>query len=94
MNDISYFDRNSFLSDMAGKTVWEMANAKDNSDKLHRLKKAVPKAMAELTPRQQELIELYYGKKSTMKDIASELGVNESTVSRTLARARKGCANT
>ena len=42
----------------------------------------------ELTPRQRQLVELYYLRQMCMKDIASELGIDESTVSRTLKRAK------
>lgn len=42
----------------------------------------------ELTPRQRQLVGMYYVDQLLMTDIASRLGVNVSTVSRTLARAR------
>ncbi len=42
----------------------------------------------ELTRRQAQMVELYYLEQHTMRDIAAELGVNQSTVSRTLAAAR------
>lgn len=43
---------------------------------------------SELTPRQRQLVRLYYIQQHTMPDIARELGVSVSTVSRTLRRAR------
>jgi len=43
----------------------------------------------ELTPRQREMLHLYYAKQMPMKLIARELGLNPSTVSRTLKRARE-----
>ena len=43
----------------------------------------------ELTPRQQEMLHLYYYEKLNMAQIAGRLGVNKSTVSRTLCRARR-----
>lgn len=42
----------------------------------------------DLTPRQSQMVRLYYIEQSTMPDIARRLGVNVSTVSRTLAAAR------
>lgn len=42
----------------------------------------------ELTPRQQQVIHMYYIDQMLMRDIAKKLGVNVSTVSRTLARGR------
>jgi len=50
-----------------------------------RLKKAL---RTELTPCQQAYVERYYLRQMRMQDIAEELGVNISTVSRTLKRAR------
>lgn len=42
----------------------------------------------ELTPRQSQLVDMYYHRQMRMQDIADELGVDISTVSRTLKRAR------
>lgn len=41
-----------------------------------------------LTPRQRQVVELYYYKQLTMTQIAEQLGVNPSTVSRHLKAAR------
>ena len=43
----------------------------------------------ELTERQAQMVRMYYIEQHTMRDIAGMLGVNISTVSRTLAAARK-----
>lgn len=43
----------------------------------------------ELTARQQEAVYLYYIKQMTMREVAEIQGVDVSTISRTLARARK-----
>ncbi len=42
----------------------------------------------ELTARQAQMVRMYYLEQRTMRDIARALGVNPSTVSRTLAAAR------
>lgn len=42
----------------------------------------------ELTPKQFELMRLYYVEQRRIRDIASEKGVAPSTVSRTIARGR------
>lgn len=42
-----------------------------------------------LTPRQLQMVEMYYLRQMTMESIAAELGVYPSTVSRTLARGRQ-----
>ncbi len=41
-----------------------------------------------LTPRQREMARLYYLGQMSMSDVGQRLGVTESTVSRTLKRAR------
>jgi len=43
----------------------------------------------ELTDRQRETARLYYFEQLSMHEIAKKLGVNVSTVSRTLRRARE-----
>gem|GEM_PF-6982040 len=42
---------------------------------------------AELTPRQREVLALYMGRDMNVTQIAAVLGVNKSTVSRSLHRA-------
>ena len=42
----------------------------------------------ELTPRQQQVVHMYYVDQMLMRDITDTLGVNVSTVSRTLGRGR------
>lgn len=71
-------------------TVWTRENAGDNSERLERLRRNLRQARErELTPRQRQLLELYYDQGMTIPQIAGELGVNRSTVSRTLRRARE-----
>ncbi len=53
------------------------------------VKGRVRNAIATLPPREQRVIALYYYNEATMKDIGSELGVNESRVSQLHARAIK-----
>ena len=43
----------------------------------------------ELTPRQAQLVQLYYVEQHNMREIGQLLGVNPSTVCRTLQAARK-----
>ncbi|MBR1659595.1 MAG: sigma-70 family RNA polymerase sigma factor [Oscillospiraceae bacterium] len=43
----------------------------------------------ELTERQRQMVGMYYLEQHTMRDIALTLGLNQSTVSRTLAAARR-----
>ena len=54
-----------------------------------RLRRNLRKArQQELTPRQREMVRLYYDEGMTMPQIGELLGVNRSTVSRTLRRAK------
>ena len=70
-------------------TVWNRQNAEDNSERLDRLRRGLRQAREqELTPRQRQMLELYFDRGMNMPQIAEELGVNRSTVSRTLRRAR------
>lgn len=70
-------------------TVWLHQQAEDNSERLARLHRNLPLAMQqELTERQRQILLLYYHENRTMPEIAQLLGINCSTVSRTLSRAR------
>jgi RNA polymerase sigma factor for flagellar operon FliA len=51
------------------------------------VKRRVLDAIASLPPREQTVISLYYYKEATMKQIGTEIGVNESRVSQLHARA-------
>lgn len=47
----------------------------------------------DLTPRQRQLVTMYYLEQMRMQDIANELNLHISTVSRTLKRARENMKN-
>ena len=69
--------------------VWRRENADDNSEQLSRLRRNLHRARErELTARQREMVALYYDRGLKMSQIARRLGVTQSTVSRTLKRAR------
>lgn len=75
-----------FSADMA---AWLRATAGDNEERLRRMRRALRAARGEaLTERQREMLELHYEEAMGVSEIARALGVNRSTVSRTLARAR------
>ena len=83
------FDTRSseWLGDM---TVWLRDNANTNSELLTRLRQNLRRArQQELTPRQQQVLTLYYDQGMNMAQIAQTLGVNCSTVSRTIRRAKQ-----
>lgn len=82
---------NSRCSETPGDlSVWLREQAQDNSDQLSRLRRNLRRAREqELTPRQRQMVELYFDQALSMAEIAETLGVNRSTVSRTLLRARR-----
>ena len=78
---------NEFYGDMA---AWLRANAQDNDGELLRLKRNLRLARQEaLTALQRQLLRINFGQNKTVTEIAQELGVNKSTVSRTLLRAKR-----
>lgn len=78
---------NEFLGDLA---AWERENGEDNSEQLERLRRNLRRVRrTELTSRQAELLHLYYDLGLSMPRIAKELGIDKSTVSRTIARGRE-----
>ena len=83
------FDTRSseWLGDM---TVWLRDNANTNSELLTRLRQNLRRARQQaLTPRQQQVLTLYYDQGMNMTQIAQPLGVNCSTVSTTIRRAKQ-----
>ena len=76
------------LGQLAGLREWQRDEG-DNSERLRRLRRRLTDAMADLTPRQRQMVRLRYGEKLSVTDIALRLGVNKSTVSRCLRRARQ-----
>lgn len=83
--------RSSRRGEWAGDlTVWLRENAPDNTEQRERLLRGLRQAREqELTPRQKEVLALYYDQGLSMPQIAGRLGVNASTVSRTLRRAKE-----
>ena len=61
----------------------------DNGPQLAQLRRNLRHARLQaLTPRQQQLVHLYFDQKLTMPEIAELLSINCSTVSRTIHRAQ------
>lgn len=80
------FRDNEFIGDLA---AWNREHSEDNSEQLERLRRNLRRAREqELTPRQKQMIRMYYDEGKTMTKIARLLHVNKSTVSRTIARGR------
>ena len=86
MRSVSY-DNTFGLVDLA---VYTQLMADDNRDQMNRLKRNLTHALRQdITARQREYMMLYYGRGMSMEAIAKEMGVNKSTVSRTLKRGRQ-----
>lgn len=67
---------------------WDMAFSEDNYAQQSRLRRNLLIARAQvLTSRQQEILLMRYERHMKIRDIAEELRINPSTVSRTLHRA-------
>jgi len=68
---------------------WLQEDAEDNREQLRRLRRNLQQAReTELTARQQQILFMRYEQQLTPAQIARELGVHRSTVSRTLQRAQ------
>ena len=61
----------------------------DNRMRLRRLRRYLPEAMDDLTTRQKEIVRMHFFEEKSVSDIARELEVNRSTVSRCLSRAER-----
>lgn len=61
--------------------------APDQECELHEVRERVRSAISALPPRERKVVGMYYYGDVTMKEIGSEIGVNESRVSQLHARA-------
>lgn len=73
-----------YAADMA---VYARQMAQDNSREISRLKRNLIRALREdVTPRQRQALLLYYSDGLNMREIGETLGVDKSTISRTIKR--------
>lgn len=69
---------------------WLQESAGDNADRISRLKRNLRDAKRqELTPRQCQILTMHYEEELSVTQIAKALGVNPSTVTRSLQRSKK-----
>ena len=62
----------------------------DNSTELSRLKRNLITALREdITARQRQVLLMYYAQGLNMREISEELGVDKSTISRTIKRGER-----
>ena len=87
MPDTRYRKGGAYAADMA---VYARAMASDNSAQMSRVKRNLLRALREdVTPSQREMLLLYYGEQLNMRQIGTRLGVDKSTVSRTIKRGER-----
>ena len=78
---------NEFYGDMA---AWLFATAPDNEEEVERLREKMHRArQGELTGRQRQVLRMNLEQNKSVTEIAQELGVSKSTVSRTILRAKR-----
>lgn len=74
--------------DIASLCLWREEQSGDNQDRIRRLLNNLPRAVQqELTSRQREILHLRFTCGMSVTAIAEKLGVNKSTVSRSLNRS-------
>ena len=74
--------------DIASLCLWRQAQSGDNQERIRRLLSNLPLAVQqELTPRQREILQMRFTGGMSITGIAKELGLNKSTVSRSLTRS-------
>ena len=77
------------MQDYADYRSYLLSLGEDNSRSRSRLMANLRRAlMDELTPRQRQMVAMYFVEGRTMTEIARKLGVNVSTVSRTIRRGK------
>ncbi len=82
-----YFSEENFLT----KAVYsEFRSGDTNKEEIGRMRRILSRAIAsELTEPQRYCLTEYYLSGRKMKDIASQLGVNPSTVTRHISKAKE-----
>ena len=87
MRNTRYKRGDPYAADMA---EYMRQIARDNSGEISRLKRNLIRALREdITPRQRETLLLYYAEGLNMRQIGERLGIDRSTVSRTILRGEQ-----
>lgn len=74
--------------DIASLRLWRAEGQGDNRESIERLLRNLPLAVEEeLTERQRQILRMRFSRNMSITEIARELGVNKSTVSRSLTRS-------
>ena len=76
-----------YAADMA---VYARQMAEDNSNEMNRLKRNLVRCLREdVTEKQRTVLTMYYAQGLNMREIGERLGVDKSTVSRTIKRGEQ-----
>ena len=76
-----------YAADMA---MYSRQIAADNSQEISRLKRNLIRCLREdVTAKQQQVMLLYYAEGKNMREIGEVMGVDKSTVSRTIKRGER-----
>ena len=76
-----------YAADMA---IYSRQIQADNSEEINRLKRNLIRCLREdITAKQREMILLYYAEGKNMREIGEAMGVDKSTVSRTIKRGER-----
>ena len=87
MSNTRYRRGRGYAADMA---VYSIQMAADNSAEISRLKRNLIRCLREdVTPRQRQTLLMYYAQGLNMREIGEKLGVDKSTVSRTIKRGER-----
>lgn len=87
MSNTRYKRGGKYAADMA---VYARQMSADNSREISRLKRNLIQALREdITPKQRQALLLYYAEGLNMREIGERLGVDKSTISRTIKRGER-----
>ena len=87
MPNTRYRRGKDYAADMARYSIQMAA---DNSKEISRLKRNLIRALQEdVTERQRQALLMYYGQGYNMREIGERLGVDRSTISRTIKRGER-----
>ncbi len=74
----------------ADMAMYTQQIAADNTRELSRLKRNLIRCLREdVTPKQRQMMLLYYAEGKNMREIGQAMGVDKSTVSRTIKRGER-----
>ena len=89
MPNTRYRRGKAYSADMA-MYMRQISNESTNSSQISRLKRNLIRCIQEdVTERQRTVLLMYYSQGMNMREIGEELGVDKSTVSRTIKRGEK-----